>query len=165
MKRTNLVFHVSWFPLGNIGRPPIRTFVSRLEAIEPARRKFELNVWMEFTHQLHRSSTEPVVLDFEPLRLKLSELGNKFLFNIGPKQFPTSSFNSFATLASIKNLLLVFYPLVEATFGNTKLLARSVLVAAVLMVICSLLNGIGTCLLAPRAWCHRLVGSEKSRFQ
>ena len=95
---------------------------------------------MELTHQLHRLSMKPVVLDFEPLRPKLSELGNEFLFKIRPKRSPTSSFNSFATLASIKNLLLVFDPLVEATFGNTKLLARSVLVAAVLVVIWSLFS-------------------------
>ena len=87
---------------------------------------------MELTYQLHRLSMEPVVLDFEPFRLKLSKLGNKFLFNIRPKRSSTS-FNLFTTLASIKNLLLVFDPLVEATSGNTKLLARSVLAVAILV--------------------------------
>lgn len=38
VKCTDLVFHVSWFRLGNVSRPPIINFISHLEVVEPVRR-------------------------------------------------------------------------------------------------------------------------------
>ena len=75
------------------------------------------------------------MLDFKPLHPELHKLGKKFFFDVGPERLSASSFNSLASFASIMNLLLHLEPLVEATFGNAKLLAGSILVAAILVVI------------------------------
>ena len=121
--------------MGNVSRPPIRDFLPCLEAVEPARRKLKVDVRVKFSDQLQRSSSKPVVLDFKPLRPELHKLGKKFFFDVGPERLSASSFNSLASFASTINLLLHLEPLVEATFGNAKLLAGSILVAAILVVI------------------------------
>ena len=121
--------------MGNVSRQPIRDFLPCLEAVEPAGRKLKVDVRVKFSDQLHCSSVKPVVLDFKPLHPELHKLEKKFFFDVGPEWLSASSFNSLASFASIMNLLLLLEPLVEATFGNAKLLAGLILVAAILVVI------------------------------